>query len=260
MSDGGLFSFHLNKTKTMATIKGQNLRVMVGEDSDRLLCIGASRDCQVHLALQVQEDTTKDTDDDWIVNEPVGINWDAQVDALVTDIDYVSAVGCADLIVGMEYTLRFTQTAGAAGGQNRDSIDTPIQFTGKAILSDLQVNAQNQDDSSYTARFTGSGPIVMYVPVVDSFKVDNGDVQQIVDGVAAFSRSSSNVTLTFYHISGRQPESVVSDSTSQLSGITIGNGFTTVVIGSSFTDTTFHLTFTQADGNKQVVTVITNAS
>ena len=58
----------------MATIKGQNLRIMVGEDEEDLQCIAASTNCQVHLALQVEEDTSKDDDSDWLTKSPVGIN------------------------------------------------------------------------------------------------------------------------------------------------------------------------------------------
>ena len=50
----------------MATVKGQNLRVLVGVDTEHLQCIAASTNCVLHCALQVEEDTTKDTTDDWI--------------------------------------------------------------------------------------------------------------------------------------------------------------------------------------------------
>ena len=53
----------------MATIKGENLRVMVGDDIDHLQCIAAATNCTLHCALQVQEDTTKDTVGDWIEQE-----------------------------------------------------------------------------------------------------------------------------------------------------------------------------------------------
>ena len=147
----------------MATIKGQNLRILIGEDTDHLLCIAASTNSVIHLALEVQEDTTKDTEDDWIVQEPVGINWDAQVDALVLiDAEDTGGVQANELVIGQVYTLRFSQTAGAAGEQNRDAITSNAQLTGTAILSDLQLNAQNQDVASYSAKFTGTGDLTPY--------------------------------------------------------------------------------------------------
>ena len=71
----------------MATIKGQNLRIMIGEDEQDLQCIAASTNCQVHLALQIEEDTSKDDDSDWLTKSPVGISWDASVDALIVEND-----------------------------------------------------------------------------------------------------------------------------------------------------------------------------
>lgn len=147
----------------MATIKGENLRVMVGDDTDHLQCIAASTNCTMHCALQVQEDTTKDTVDDWLEQEPVGLNWDVQVEALVIsddDEEYrPGAKNINQLQVGRVYLLRFTRTAGAAGEQNRDAVEDAMQFTGFAILSDLQITSQNADIATARAQFTGTGEL-----------------------------------------------------------------------------------------------------
>ena len=148
----------------MATIKGENLRILMGPDTSHLTCLAASTNCVVHLALQVEEDTTKDTDDDWIINEPVGINWDAQVDALVLIDSEDTGITVNELTVGQVYVLRFSQTATTAGTQNRTPITNVIQLTGSAILSDLQFNAQDQEISTYSARFTGTGDLQKYYP------------------------------------------------------------------------------------------------
>ena len=107
----------------MATIKGENLRILLSADGEEenLRCVAASTNCTLHLALQVEEDTTKDDVDDWIVNEPVGINWDVSVDALVSIDNNETGVTANQLQVGRVYLLRFSQTAGAAGEKNRDA-------------------------------------------------------------------------------------------------------------------------------------------
>ena len=69
----------------MATIKGQNLRILVSQDGMTPRCIVAALQCTVHAALQLQEDTTKDTDNDWINQEPVGVNWDVSAESVVLD-------------------------------------------------------------------------------------------------------------------------------------------------------------------------------
>ena len=146
----------------MATIKGQNLRIMIGEDEEDLQCIAASTNCQVHLALQIEEDTSKDDDSDWLTKSPVGISWDASVDALIVENDS-DAVTADMLQVGRVYLLRFTQTVGAAGEKNRDAVANEIQYTGSAILSDLQQTSQNQEAATFTAQFTGTGDLEPYV-------------------------------------------------------------------------------------------------
>ena len=152
----------------MATIKGENLRVLVGDDPDHLQCIAASTNCVMHAAVQVEEDTTKDTDDDWIEKEPVGINWDVQVEALVIsddDTEYLTGAHAIEqLQVGLVYALRFSRTAGAAGEQNRDAVADAIQFTGSAILSDLQITSQNAEVATARAQFTGVGELEQYNP------------------------------------------------------------------------------------------------
>ena len=150
----------------MATIKGENLRVLLGDDVNNLKCVAAATSCTVHLQLQVEEDTTKDTDDDWIYTQPVGINWDMQVEALILDDDdeyRTDAVNANDLQVGRVYNLRFAQTS---GNQNREVMENRLMLTGLAILSDLTDNSPNQDLSTFTAQFTGTGDLAPYSPNV----------------------------------------------------------------------------------------------
>lgn len=150
----------------MATVKGQNLRVLVGVDTEHLQCIAASTNCVLHCTLQVEEDTTKDATDDWIEREPVGLNWDVQVDALIVssdDDEYLPGANAIEqLQVGRVYKLLFSRTAGAAGEQNRDVVDDEIQFSGDAILSDLQITSQNAELATGIARFTGTGELTQY--------------------------------------------------------------------------------------------------
>jgi hypothetical protein len=80
-----------NENKIMGTIKGQNLRVLVGNPSK---CVAAATSCTVHLSLQLESETTKDSGD-WDEQGPVGKNWDGSVDALVVDGIYFSTKAVA---------------------------------------------------------------------------------------------------------------------------------------------------------------------
>lgn len=149
----------------MATIKGENLRILIGEDAAHLKCVAASTSCVIHVSAIVEEDTTKDVVDEWINNEVTALAWDAQVDALIINDDEETGAILADALQpGMEYTLRFTQTAETSGTQNREAIANSMQYTGKAILSDLNYAATNQDISTASAKFTGSADLVRYTP------------------------------------------------------------------------------------------------
>ena len=64
----------------MATIKGQHLRLRIGDDS-----VASALSCTLHCAAQVQDSSTKDSENDWVENEIVGAQWDVSADALVTD-------------------------------------------------------------------------------------------------------------------------------------------------------------------------------
>ena len=114
----------------------------------------------------MEESTTKDTEDDWIVNEPVGLNWDMQVESLVIsddDEEYrTGAKNIDQMQVGRVYQLRFTRTAGASGEQNRDAVADVIQLTGSAILSDMQITSQDAEIATATVQFTGSGDLSQY--------------------------------------------------------------------------------------------------
>lgn len=83
----------------MATIKGQNLRMLVEN-----VCVAASTNCVVHCVLNVQESDTKDDVENWIVQEAVGHSWDAQVDAMV-DIqpDHEGSATCTASGTGYGY-------------------------------------------------------------------------------------------------------------------------------------------------------------
>lgn len=161
----GCGAFHnKSKKRTMATIKGQNLRILLaGEDDGDVKCVAAATNCNAHVALELAEDTTKDTEDDWVSYMPVGLSWDVQVDSLILDSLDQNAKQTERLKVGNVYALMFSQTAIAAGSYNRKSINSNINFAGYAILSDLQITATNQDISQAKATFTGTGDLA-FVP------------------------------------------------------------------------------------------------
>lgn len=140
----------------MGTIKGQNLRVMVGGK-----CIAMSTNSTFHVSATLESSSTKDSVGDFEEQEVTGLSWDASCDALVTLTDNgTNGELVTDLISLMInktlVTLTFDQTAGT---NNRTSQNAAIKRTGTAYISDVQVTAQNRANSTFTVQFTGTGPL-----------------------------------------------------------------------------------------------------
>lgn len=225
----------------MATIKGQNIRLLIGG-----YCVGASTNCTLTIGATATESTTKDSTGDWAQNEITQKSWSASVDALVTtDSPTTSTVtgveisplagwwytlqdvdpGCVVLVTsgsseiyiydsnqdiiasgtngrgvwfnntgatedisinslgsstinlavfdpstdgqgasalmlaletGEPITCEFSHTSGA---QNR--VEDEVLFSGTAIVTDFSIQAQNQQDCTFTASLTGTGELTL---------------------------------------------------------------------------------------------------
>ena len=131
----------------MATVKGQNLRIFVDGRS-----IGAALDCQLQLQLNVTPYSTKDDEGAWTKNRVVSLQWSVTANAVVTDIDYVEALGITDLadLIGETVQVQLNTTGGE---MNRES--TGQLLAGDAIISDVQYTAQNRQRTTCQVTLTG---------------------------------------------------------------------------------------------------------
>ena len=140
----------------MATIKGQNLRVMVGSK-----CIAMATSCTFHISAQVESASSKDDANDFEVNEVAGLSWDASTDSLVTLTDNGTngelPTDLMSLIINKtKVTLTFDETAGT---NNRVGQNSAIKRSGYAYLTDYSINAANRQNSTLSCQFTGTGPL-----------------------------------------------------------------------------------------------------
>ncbi len=140
----------------METIKGQNLRVMVGGK-----CIAMATSCTFHISAQVESSSTKDDANDFEVNEVTGLSWDASTDSLVTLTDNGTngelPTDLMSLIINKTMvTLTFDTTAGT---NNRTAQNSAIKKSGSAYVTDFSVTAQNRQTSTLTVQFTGTGAL-----------------------------------------------------------------------------------------------------
>ena len=140
----------------MGTIKGQNLRVMVGDK-----CIAMATSCQFHVAAETQDSSTKDSTGDWQENEVVGLSWDASTESLVTLTDNGTngelPADIFSLIINKtKVTLTFDQTAGT---NNRTGQNATIKRSGQAYVQDVNLTAQNMKNSTLSVKFIGAGAL-----------------------------------------------------------------------------------------------------
>ena len=148
----------------MATIKGQNLRILLGPDSSHLQCVAAAQQCSLRVDAVAEDTSNKDVENDWLTKQITKIDWEVECQALVTLGTDATGRQLADLTVGQTYTLRLSQTAGATNQKNRDAVANAMQLTGTAILTDLTINASDREESTYTAKFIGDGELRQYTP------------------------------------------------------------------------------------------------
>ena len=140
----------------MGTIKGQNLRVMVGGK-----CIAMATSCQFHISAQMEDASTKDSTGDWQEQEVTGLSWDASTDSLVTLADNGTngelPADLMSLILNKtKVTLTFDQTAGT---NNRTGQNSTIKRSGEAYLNDYALTAPNRQNSTLTCKFVGTGQL-----------------------------------------------------------------------------------------------------
>ena len=140
----------------MATIKGQNLRVMVGGK-----CIAMATNCTFHVSAQLEDSSTKDSVGDFQEQEVTGLSWDAQTESLVTLEDNGTNGELPQDILSLminktKVTLTFDQTAGA---NNRVGQNSVIKKTGQAYVTDVNISAQNRQNSTCTVQFPGTGAL-----------------------------------------------------------------------------------------------------
>ena len=124
-------------------------------------CIAMATSCQFHISAELQDSSTKDSVGDFQEQEVTGLSWDAQTDSLVTLEDNDSngelPQDIFSLIINKtKVQLTFDQTAGA---NNRVGQNSAIKKTGYAYVSDVQITAQNRQNSTITVQFQGTGAL-----------------------------------------------------------------------------------------------------
>ena len=139
----------------MGVIKGQNLRILLGNK-----CVAFATSCTVHVSINLEESSTKDSTNGAAENTPTGYSWDISVDALYsvdTDATGVNGIGAIDAALAMSRVqVEFDQTGGT---KNRTPVTGAVKYSGYAYVTDISISAANKQNTTYTLQATGDGEL-----------------------------------------------------------------------------------------------------
>lgn len=129
----------------MATIKGQHLRVFINN-----VAVAAAQQCDLSIRLGVKQISTKDDTDDFAENVYLRLSWEVSANGVVTiDPDRNDPTTLLDRIGQTVHV----ELATASGDKNSDKGETML--AGEAIISDVQIQAQVDNESTYQVTLTG---------------------------------------------------------------------------------------------------------
>ncbi len=116
----------------------------------QMSAIAAAQQCQLNIRLDVKQTSTKDDTDDFARNIALKLSWSMSANGVVTiDPDRNDPVTLMDRI---GQTVRVEMST-AGGEQNSEAIEQLL--VGDAILSDVQIEATNEEESTYSIQLTG---------------------------------------------------------------------------------------------------------
>jgi hypothetical protein len=133
-------------------IMGQNFRAFVGSTP---AAVPEATNCQVTISGNMEDSSTKDSDNSWTEEQMVSKQWSVSVD----DVD-ASLASLRALITRFnsddKVTVGWDQTDGA---QNRVAQNADFARSGSAILNDLSISASNRTTIQVTCQYQGSGAL-----------------------------------------------------------------------------------------------------
>ena len=114
----------------------------------------------LHVSMQMENASTKDTDGDWDIQEPTGLSYDISTTALVRSGETISSAvagkSVADLISIYEASTPVKWQIANVSGDNHRTKGSVIA-SGSVVVTQLTLNAQNRQNATYSAQLTGWG-------------------------------------------------------------------------------------------------------
>lgn len=142
--------------------KGQFTRFFLSSDNTATpsAVIAAARTLSLHVSLTLEAATTKDTDGDWVLQEPTGLSYDITTGALVRSGDTITSQVAGKTLADVETiyengTPVKWQIANVSGDNQRTK--GSVIVSGSVVLAQLSINGPNRTAADYSAQFSGYG-------------------------------------------------------------------------------------------------------
>jgi predicted secreted protein len=142
--------------------KGQFVRLFLSDNNTDTpdSVIAAAKTLSLHVSLNMENATTKDTEGDWDVQDPTELNYDISTSALVRSGDTITSEvegkALSDIEDFYESSSPVKWLIANVSGDNQRTMGTVIA-SGSCIISQLSIQAAVKTAATYQATLTGYG-------------------------------------------------------------------------------------------------------
>ncbi len=147
---------------TPSYTKGQFVRLFLGSDNSATpsKVIAAAKQLSLHVSVTMENATTKDTEGEWIVNEPTALAYDISSNALVRSGETITSTVAAQALADIESIFEAGDPVkwliANVSGSNQRTKGTVI-VSGSAIISSLTLNGPSRANATYDTQMQGYG-------------------------------------------------------------------------------------------------------
>lgn len=146
-----------------AYTKGQFVRLFLSSDNTAApaAVIAAARSLSLHVSMQMESATTKDTPGSWEIQEPTGLSYDISTSALVRGNDTITSAVAGKAFADIESIYEAGtpvkwKICNVSGANQRTA--GAVIASGSVLLTQLTLNGPNRQNATYDAQLTGYGP------------------------------------------------------------------------------------------------------
>ena len=145
-----------------AYTRGQFVRLFLSANNTDAptAVLAAAKSLSLHVSMQMEDATTKDTTGDWQVQEPTGLSYDISTSALVRSNDTITSSvagkNLADITSIFEVSTPVKWLIANVSGDNNRTKGATIA-SGSATITQLTINAANKNATTYDTQLSGYG-------------------------------------------------------------------------------------------------------